>query len=731
MDNSEQPHQEFSPGTTVESPALGPAFINLDDAAYWAHQQIGDKRDVEYGGYIFQRKDQRFVASEPMKSGANTLAYGLFYPTDNRGLSIFPEDHVLQARYGSRKALSMIDSAKVEALNWSRREADVSAQMFRDEEMREMIFREFPAYLSAAEYSLIMFKPGPTEVQEPLLRRLSTKNKPGQIALELESGTIKPSDVVKELAAAGDLRVVISSDLWGAVGNVSAQWAPFPAKKQREVPRQVAFGAIFPSADEAVEDMHSRGSGSYDTEHTSFGFILKHKDKEEYIATELVPVSGVRDKLFSLTSLFGVSRQGLYSFPQDFELDAYFYSKRGIEGYPASPKIWLKQYFIDPMDLYVVVYDAKRRRVIGPDKIYPVYVSTLEGALLRYLPRRSTKLFDNDTPNMGLETIQSNLASGALTTTDFIRVVAQSGQLSVLRSSLCWDRKGAVNTLWFRYMNLQRRPLSPAFLTADDAARYARAQLLTRRDNACGGLILQRQDGFYLATEPVPVPREDFDFSWIFPDESTTIGQFPAGCTIVARYRSRTQKELPFLLSQTEKQVYRNMLSTKTLRTAFGRRRERINEYLIGPDGSLIRYLPDVFTIGVFDMERSLIDYHLLPDTLKGISIKQQIHGGVLKPSEWINRLGPMGTLQIVVGSRLWGPARWAITWTPYPEPALSETGYSKAITEPPYSPLFTQEKGVARYTHEQAGSRDALKFGFILKYSRGPIYVASMPSGG
>ncbi|VVO56450.1 hypothetical protein PS862_00584 [Pseudomonas fluorescens] len=716
------------PTTDAGWPVLSPAFLSADDAACYVHERIGNKRDCEYGGYIFQRVDQRFVASEPMESLSSPLAFGLFYPTDGKGHPIVPKGHVVHARYASHKALSMSDPAKVEALNWSRQEADVSAQMFREEEMWEMIFREFPAYLSAAEHSLIMFKPGPVKLHEPLLRRLGTKNKPGQIALGLENGTIRPSDVVKELAAAGDLRVVISSDLWGAAGSVSAHWAPFSAKKQREVPREVAFGAIFPSADEAGEDMHSRASGRYDTEHTSFGFILKHKDKEQYIATELVPVSGVRDKLFSLTSLFGISRRGVYLFPQDFELDAYFYSKRGVEGFPASPKNWLKQYFIDPVDLFVVVYDAKRRRVIRPDKILPVYISTLEGALLKYLPRASTKLFDDDTPNMGTDAIRNNLASGALTPTGFVRVVANSGQLSVLRSSLCWDRTGAVDTLWFRYMNLQRRPLSPLFLTPDDAARHARAQLLTQRDKAYGGLILRRRDGFYLATEPVPVPREDFAFGWIFPDESTTTGQFPAGCEIVARYRSRTQKELPFLLSRTESQVYLNMLSTKTLRTAFGRRTSRIDEYLLGPDGSLIRYLPSIFTVGVFAMERDLIDYHLLPDTLKGRSIKQRIHWGLLKPSEWVNQLGAMGTLQIVVGSTLWGPPRRAITWTPNPEPAPTQTGYSKAITEPAYSPLFTQEEGGARYAHEQAGSRDALKFGFILKYSRDHIYVASMP---
>ena len=34
----------------TQLPPLSPAFLHEADAAYWAHQEIGQRRDVEYGG---------------------------------------------------------------------------------------------------------------------------------------------------------------------------------------------------------------------------------------------------------------------------------------------------------------------------------------------------------------------------------------------------------------------------------------------------------------------------------------------------------------------------------------------------------------------------------------------------------------------------------------------------------------------------------------------------------
>ncbi|WP_206002113.1 hypothetical protein, partial [Pseudomonas viridiflava] len=60
---------------------------------------------------------------------------------------------------------------------------------------------------------------------------------------------------------------------------------------------------------------------------------------------------------------------------------------------------------------------------------------------------------------------------GTLEPFQFVRLVAEAGLLEVVRPSPCWDRSGRVRGLWNPYEHLQRRRLSAAFLTMDDAAR--------------------------------------------------------------------------------------------------------------------------------------------------------------------------------------------------------------------------------------------------------------------
>ncbi|WP_122381904.1 DUF4329 domain-containing protein, partial [Pseudomonas savastanoi] len=47
-------------------PAFSVPFDHPDDAARYAHERIGNRRDREYGGFILVRKDGKYVATEPM-----------------------------------------------------------------------------------------------------------------------------------------------------------------------------------------------------------------------------------------------------------------------------------------------------------------------------------------------------------------------------------------------------------------------------------------------------------------------------------------------------------------------------------------------------------------------------------------------------------------------------------------------------------------------------------------
>ncbi|WP_277760411.1 DUF4329 domain-containing protein [Pseudomonas sp. A34-9] len=720
----------WTPFADFTWPVLSREFLSAEDAAGYAHEQIGNRRDRQFAGYIFQHDNQRFVVTEPLEGGMAALALGQFYPRDNAGRFIFPDEHVLHARYISHEALSCLDPVKVDDLKWTRQEAALSLQMISVEEMRQVLLDEIPLYLSGAQNSLVGFVPSENPFARDLDKRLGTRRHPGVLALALESGATRPQDFIRQQAAAGRLTVLANnSELWGPRGPVSPVWT-IPAQPWTwSRPAQVAFGAVFSTADDAAQDRYSRDTRLHDTERAWFGFILKHQDKEAYVATELFPVLEQRNNVFQLQSMFGPRRTPpWYQFPEGFNRHAHFYSRQRVKHPANGPDSWLGQYFIAPDDIAIAAYYSRRRPVTEPDQPIALYMSTQDGALLSYSKSKASKLFDDGTPALTLDAIKRNLARGKLLPADFVRLVANSGELNVLRTTLCWDRPGPVTASWQAFANLQRRELSPVFRSADDAASFARSRLPAVVLKTYGGLILQRSDSLYVATAPIEVSQEDFDVTEIYPEESRNSGLFPAGCRITARYRSRVVRGLSVLLSDIEKQTYQNMLSVDTLYSAFTRVSGRVSqEYLFAPDGSLVRYQSGLWARLRADLANALTASKTLPADLDGKKIKQFIRSGELKPSAWVDSLTKAGHLQVVTGSRLWGLPRLVSRWQPFSADRLPVTDYTRASSAPVCSPVFIQADAAARNVHEASVSRDSPTFGFILR-SRDGLFIASLP---
>lgn len=706
------------------APLMSREFLSADDAARYAHEQVGQRRDRKFVAMIFKFGAQRYVVTEPVESGDNLLETQLF-AVDGRGRPVYPANHQLHSWFYSHEALSTLDAAQIQRLKWSRTDATVSVQMFSVRELFHILAPDVPAYLSGAEDSLLWFEPD-SQGSKNLLQRLGTPSNPGPLAQGLEQGSILPVEFVREVAQAGTLRIVVDNAPWGYRGKVTGQWSPLPTLGERPVPQQVACGAIFSSADEAAQDRFSRMRGLTDQEQTWFGFILKQQGTEEYVATELVVVNGVRDKLFSRGS-FPVTRdyRDLVA-PESFKRHSYFYSRQRAT-LTRPNREWLARHFIVPRDLFVVVYDSRRPPVVEGRGAIPTYIGTQDGALLKYVLRLSSKLFDNDTPNMGLDDVQSNLASGKLSSSDFVRIVANSGELSVLHTDTVWDREGPVDTKWLPALNLERCQLSATFATADDAVLSARSQIPAYTDRIYGGLVLQRPDGLFVATQPVITFHEDFAVEWIFPDESIEAGLFPAGCSIVGRYRSRQSRTVSVILEEKQRQLYLNMLSVKVVYTAFTRAGRLLDEYLFGPDGSVIRYRCGTWNRLRADLANALSNFGSLPHDLDAEWIRRRIHEGDLSPVEWIDSLAKNGYLQVVVGSSAWGLPRTVDQLGVSPVKSGTPS-YTTASSQPRYSPMFAQESAAARFAHEQAGEREVPGFGFILHNERLGTYHSTLP---
>lgn len=767
---------QWQPFANFPWPGLSDDFLSAEDAVRYAHEQVGNRRDRTFVGYVFQRiADERFVVTEPLAGDIETLASGGLYPRDHHGQTIFPDDHVLRGRYVSHGALSQLEPVVIDSFKWTHEEAALSLQMLNVDEVRQAWLDKTALYVSGAANSLLRYELSEGASGRELAARLGTRENPGSLALKLASGELRPQDFVRQQAAAGRLTVLLDNPLWGYRGDVPANWAmmavplaatsvpttPAPALPDQlpappamhpnrpldlspifsrgeflststlawKRPDRVACGAVFPSADEAAQDQSARAAHLQDETRALFGFILKHREREEYVATEGVPVNDRGDNLFQLGTLFGIgfSEPG-YHYPDGFSLYGNFYVHHEVNGLASGTSAWLERHFISPDNLTVAMYYSPSRPVRPSGLPAALYISTQDGALLKYVRSSASKLFHDDLSSRRLETIKQDLASGQWQPVDFVHEVAGSGELSVLRTSLCWDRVGRVSSAWKPFANLERRWLGPVFQSADDAAVHARLQVPASADGPYGGVILKTAEGLFVATLPIKVSRENFDVTEVFPYESINAGLAPADCYIVARYRSRVRRELSVIFSRPDKQLYLNMLSVDTVYSAFNRTMPGTwDEYLFAPDGSLIRYQAGLWDRVLADLSQSLTDTGHVPPSLDAETVRQRIRSGALKMNKWVGSLAESGYLHVVVGSDIWGAPRHVTRWVPFAADFLPIADYHKATHAPVCSPLFIQADAAATYVHEAVVSRDTLTFGFILR-SESNAFIASLP---
>ncbi|MCP1474216.1 hypothetical protein ABIA54_001697 [Pseudomonas sp. EB276 TE3739] len=767
---------QWQPFANFPWPGLSDGFLSAEDAVRYAHEQVGNRRDRAFVGYVFQRSvDDRFVVTEPIEGDIAVLGSGRLYPRDIHGQTIFPEDHALRGRYVSHVALSQLERVVIEDFKWTHEEAVLSLQMPSVEEIRQTWLDKTALYVSGAANSLLRYELSEGGNARELAARLGSRENPGALALKLAGGELRPQDFVRLQAAGGRLTVLLDNPLWGHRGDVPPDWAmmavpltgqfgtttpesalpdqlpappalfpnrpldkspifsrgeflstsPFAWKR----PDSVACGAVFPTADEAAQNQAARAAQLQDEPRALFGFILKHREREEYVATEVVPVNARGDNLFQLQALFGSQlSEPWYQYPDGFSLYANFYLHHDVKRPSSDTDAWLAQHFISPDNLTVAMYYSPRRPVRPSGLPVALYVSTQDGALLKYVRNSASKLFHDDLSSRRLETIKQDLASGKWKPADFIHEVADSGELSVMRRSLCWDRVGRVDGAWKPYANLERRRLGPLFQNADDAAVHARLQVPRVADAVYGGVILKTPEGLFVATVPIKVSRENFDLTEVFPDESYSAGLFPAGCSIAARYRSRAMRELSVMFTGADKQLYLNMLSVDTVYSAFIRTTpKRWDEYLFGPDGSLIRYQAGAWEHFLADLSRALTGTGHVPPSLDAVTIRERIRSGDLKPGQWVDSLARAGYLYVVIGSEIWGAPRQVTRWVPYAGNLLPMADYHKATRAAACSPVFIQTDAAATYVHEAVVSRDTLTFGFILRCGDG-AFIASLP---
>lgn len=707
---------------------LSRTFLAAVDAAVYAHERIAGQRDRPYGGYVLKDREGRFCITEPLESRTNPFASLLFYPAKNDGPLIPPEGYAIHGRYGSHPALSRVDYDWVQARRWTREDALVNLQVFSTDEAHAIIQSANPAYLSAAEDCLLAYAPSGSD-QEILVSR-NTAAAPGGNSMQahLDQGLLKPAQWVLQLAGAGDFRVIVGNSLWGPRSPVYSDWTPNFEYAQASGPLDVVtYGAIFPSADAAARDLHARVQHRQLATDACFAFILKHQRLEQYVATQVVEVRQ-KPQLFRRRELFA-STGSTYHLPEGFTLCGLFRAQQWHAAGLTAQDAWLTRFFVMPEVMYLTLYEAERlgRQYLAGANL-PSYFSTEDGALLKYVLTVPGNFGTGGPWEDGLESTRAALTSGVMTPQAFAAGWTRLGQLSVLRTSQCWDAPGAVSAAWAGYENLARRRLSPAYANPDDAVRHARDLIGEGRQRTYGGVVLQLLNGLYCVTEPLAVPAQGFALEWIYPDASVTKGFFPAGAIVVGRYRSVVAEEWPILFRAQHRALYAEMMPTGVLGNLLHREPHIKREYLIGRDGAVVRYRLNG------SAEETALKAELAPlNPVKGDFadnlIESKIRSGELLPAEFVTRVAKAGELYIVDGNDVLGPPRLVVGEFISHVPSVPPESIRSALADPPFGPVFTQADDAVRSITPAPALRGRLSFGYLLKSKKKDHYMVTLPA--
>ncbi|MDY7530641.1 hypothetical protein RGV33_02930 [Pseudomonas sp. Bout1] len=738
----------WRPYASVQQPLLSSGFLQMEDAARYAHGQLKDQRERDYTGYILQRSDGLYVATEPLYvDDTGRFALGVVYPQDAKGRSLLPTGHTLKAVYGSCRGVSLIEPARMAREGWSREDAYLQAQFFSADDIYTLIQNRHQVpvgYLSSARDALLVYDMVDLPAQASLLKDVTPSALGSPVARNLDNGSLTAKEWVRQVAAAGSLRVVLPSPLWGASGLITEHWRPSRTISQRQRPEQVSFGAVFAKAQDAAQALHRQVAGYEAPTQTGYAFILKHRDKDAFVCTEVSP-SWDKAGLFAQGGLFQTGGEGGFAYPANYQLHGLFYVRHWVPQGLVTHEHWLARHFLSAEDLDSAVLEARRLRETGALTGLPIFISTLDRALLRVQAPVSSTLFKPARQESGVfEDEKTLLAGGQMSPVAFINQVARLSWLSVVVPSDCWGRPGKLevsqSSPWAAYGDFLRRPLSPLFSTQADAVRYVYQQ---PHSAGHGGLVLGR-NGKFVATQAVPVSGEDFNPKEILPDDDVSQMLLAPGWKAVARYRCRGAAVLPFWLAEQENQVYQNLFATPVLGTLFKSAHLWTHEYLFGPDGSLLcftlqdpdrdlmsRAQRDETTQLLEQLETSLQANHQAPHDPFGNALEQQLRAGRRQPSELVNQLVRVGTLTVLEGSPLWGTARKVLPgWMPglaY----LRPDEVQHAVADRALSPVFKHADDAARHGHEATHERGKLSVGVILKSSDNGHFVASSPVKG
>lgn len=247
--------------------------------------------------------------------------------------------------------------------------------------------------------------------------------------------------------------------------------------------------------------------------------------------------------------------------------------------------------------------------------------------------------------------------------------------------------------------------LSPAFLTPDDAARYAMALIDRRQDRAMGGYILIDADEQYQATLPLEGGMDDFLLQDITM-ENAWDRLMPEGYRYVAYYLYDRDRQFQIKRSRPSWSAQRIALTMslpagRAVAACYGGLASRL--YTVGPEGSLVLFV----ALGTQRPQWPALPAEQEP-------VERYVHG-----------LASRGTLSVVVPSPVWMGWRGEVSlrWKAYlpdTQPTMTHPFYSQVYPDAQAAMVFAQQRLLL--------NPKARQLGYVLKHRSQARFVVTEP---
>ncbi|WP_095944228.1 DUF4329 domain-containing protein [Pseudomonas sp. ACN8] len=418
-------------------PPVSPPFICEDDAANWFHQHERAP-DKEYGSLILQRPDGKFVATTPISDQAETFDFALLLAYD-------PDTRVISHPVGYRcvgKCHSHPDISEWIATN-NRSFNENQVKLLNSLPSQPDLYKAFNHrdfythnYVSGPFGSLVAYSMSPPE--NPSISGFSSRT--------------TPEKRIMEVLAVGQMRVLHPGTVWGGFrGRITSEWIPYQPVIPGPPTLQPFYTSVFEDPASALSSALSRVPATVD--HQRVGFILKRRDREEYVAT--LPFHQP-DGLLAMEQVFPAVPGG-FRLPESQTLAGVYLGPESLATPLPEKEADLYQQFFSPQSLVFSVQQARESGLVDSSVGYSVFRQTPDGALLKYHSTFSeAEAWVIKTEGAMGVNIDKLLLGGHLSAKDFVLSVAVTGVLTVEKSSPLWDVGGVVGSEWLPYAGANR-----------------------------------------------------------------------------------------------------------------------------------------------------------------------------------------------------------------------------------------------------------------------------------